>query len=82
MLVATIFSALVLFLISTTAQAYIGPGAGAGAIVVVLGILASILLAFVAILWYPFKRLLKKRQAKNKPTKKEKNPSKHESDKE
>ena len=49
---------------STPAYAYIGPGAGAGAIIVVLGIVASIFLAFVAILWYPFKRFFKKRKAK------------------
>jgi hypothetical protein len=42
------------------AEAYIGPGAGAGTIAVVLGILASIVMAFFAILWYPAKRLLKK----------------------
>ena len=45
------------------AQAYIGPGAGAGTIAVVLGILASIVMAFFAILWYPLKRVMKKRKA-------------------
>lgn len=44
------------------AHAYIGPGVGAGAISVVLGVLASIFLAFVAILWYPMKRFLKSRK--------------------
>ena len=44
------------------AQAYIGPGVGAGAISVVLGVLASIFFAFVAILWYPVKRFLKARK--------------------
>ena len=48
--------------LATPAFAYIGPGAGAGTIAVVLGVLASIFLAFVAILWYPIKRLLKKRK--------------------
>ena len=48
---------------ATTAQAYIGPGAGAGTIAIVLGILSSIFLAFVGILWYPIKRLLKGRKA-------------------
>lgn len=46
------------------AQAYIGPGAGAGTIAVVLGILASILMAFVAIVWYPLKRLARGRKAR------------------
>ena len=45
------------------AEAYIGPGMGAGSIAVVLGILASIVLAFFAVLWYPIKRLLKRRKA-------------------
>lgn len=39
------------------AEAYIGPGLGAGVIATVLGILASIFLALVAIVWYPLKRL-------------------------
>lgn len=46
------------------AAAYIGPGAGAGTIAVVLGVLAAIVMAFFAILWYPLKRLLKNRKAK------------------
>jgi hypothetical protein len=53
----------VIFLASWPAQAYIGPGAGAGTIAVVLGILASIVMAFVALLWYPLKRLMKRRKA-------------------
>ncbi|SLN70787.1 hypothetical protein [Oceanibacterium hippocampi] len=44
------------------AQAYIGPGAGAGAIAVVVGILAAIVMAFFAVLWYPVKRVLRKRR--------------------
>lgn len=46
------------------AFAYIGPGAGAGTIAIVMGILSSIFLAFVGILWYPIKRLLKGKKAK------------------
>ena len=52
-----------LFVATTPAEAYIGPGAGAGAIAVVLGIIASVVMAFLAILWYPVKRLLKKKKA-------------------
>lgn len=59
-----IFVLVPLLLIAAPAGAYIGPGAGAGTIAVVLGILASIVMAFFAILWYPVKRLLKKRAAK------------------
>jgi O-antigen/teichoic acid export membrane protein len=42
------------------AYAYIGPGMGVGTIGVVLGVLVSIFLALLSILWYPFKRLFKK----------------------
>ncbi len=51
--------AALLFAIPQSAVAYIGPGAGAGTIAVVLGIIASIFLGFVAILWYPLKRLIR-----------------------
>lgn len=47
---------------ATPAAAYIGPGAGAGLIAVVLGVLASIAMAFAAILWYPVKRLVRRRK--------------------
>jgi len=47
------------------AYAYIGPGAGAGTIAVVLGILGSIFMAIVAVIWYPIKRLFgRKKPAK------------------
>lgn len=45
------------------AEAYVGPGLGAGTLAVVLGIIGSIFLALFAILWYPLKRMLKKRNA-------------------
>lgn len=57
-------TALLLFCIfsglESPAQAYIGPGLGAGTIGVILGIITSILLAIVALVWYPFKRIIKK----------------------
>lgn len=55
--------AFVLVLHPSAALAYIGPGVGAGAIAAVLGVLGSILLAIVAVLYYPIKRLLKGRKA-------------------
>ena len=51
-------------------HAYIGPGMGLGMIGVILGILGAIVLAFFAILWYPFKRLwnrLVKKMKEKKP---------------
>jgi hypothetical protein len=47
---------------ASAAHAYIGPGLGAGVIGTVLGILGSILLALVALLYYPIKRLVKRRR--------------------
>lgn len=45
------------------AHAYIGPGLGAGVIATVLGVLAAIVMAFVAVLWYPVKRMLRRKPA-------------------
>jgi len=63
----TALLAALLMVAALPAQAYIGPGAGAGTIVAVLGILASIVMAFFAVLWYPVKRLLKKRKPAQQP---------------
>ena len=52
-----------LLMFSLPASAYIGPGIGAGTVAVVLGIIASVGMAAFAILWYPMKRMLKKRKA-------------------
>lgn len=64
----SLFIGLWVMLFATTAHAYIGPGAGAGTIAVVLGVIASIFLALVAILWYPLKRLIKGRKSSSKKT--------------
>ena len=55
----------ILFSSAEPALAYIGPGAGAGLIATVIGILTAILLALFAVLWYPIKRLFKPRHGKN-----------------
>ena len=56
------FIVLVLFLFSTaTAHAYIGPGAGLGVIGAILGAFVAVILAIAGVIWYPVKRLLKKR---------------------
>ena len=41
------------------AFAYIGPGAGLGAIAVTAGLLFGVLLLIIGLVWYPLKRLLK-----------------------
>ena len=60
---------LIFFLSSTASEAYIGPGMGAGTIVIILGLIGSIFLAIFAIVYYPIKRLLKKFKQK-KPNRK------------
>lgn len=68
----TLFPVLVLTLTLAlqpgTALAYIGPGVGAGAIAAVLGVLGSIFLAIVAVLYYPIKRMMKGRKSKTAKT--------------
>ena len=40
--------------------AYVGPGLGAGALLVVIGVVALIVLTLITFLWFPIKRLFKK----------------------
>ena len=47
---------------STAAHAYVGPGVGLSAIGSALGLLFALLLAIVGFLWFPLKRLFKKKQ--------------------
>lgn len=58
----TVLMIFFIVIIADPVNAYIGPGIGAGAISVALGIVGSIIVALFAILWYPFKRLLIKRK--------------------
>ena len=52
--------AAILLLATLPAEAYIGPGLGAGTLGVILGLLGSILIALFAFFWYPIKRTFKK----------------------
>jgi hypothetical protein len=47
-----------------TAMAYIGPGAGLGAVAITLALAVGIILLAVGLIWYPLKRLIKKRNMK------------------
>ena len=47
----------------SAAHAYVGPGLGLGTLVVILGVIGSALLAIFGVVWYPIKRMLKKRKA-------------------
>jgi hypothetical protein len=44
------------------AHAYIGPGAGLGAIGTLIAFVGAVLFAIVGFVWYPIKRLLRKKQ--------------------
>ena len=62
--IAALILAATLLAAPAQAFAYIGPGLGAGAISAVLGVLGSIFLGLFAVLYYPIKRLMKKRRNK------------------
>lgn len=51
----------VILVVSTpsAASAYMGPGLGMGAVGVTLGVLGSILLGLMSIVWYPAKRMIR-----------------------
>lgn len=51
---------LVFVLIIDNAYAYVGPGLGLGAIGAVVGLIVAIILSIVGVIWYPFKRMLRK----------------------
>lgn len=51
--------AMALTLMPVAASAYIGPGAGLGAIGALFAIIGAVFLAIVGLLWYPLKRMIK-----------------------
>lgn len=60
---AVVVLALALFtLTAPPALAYIGPGVGVGAISAALGVLGAIGLALIAVIYYPIKRLLRRKK--------------------
>ena len=40
--------------------AYLGPGLGAGALLLVIGVVALVVLTLITFLWFPLKRLFRK----------------------
>ncbi|MDA9799336.1 hypothetical protein N9C39_11380 [Luminiphilus sp.] len=57
-----LFLGVILGLLTLPAQAYLGPGMGAGALGVFFGIIASVLIAIFAVVWFPIKRYLRSRK--------------------
>ena len=64
-------SFLIIFcLIATSSFAYLGPGVGGGVIAATIGIIIAIFAALFGLIWFPLKRLFKKRKEnKNKKNK-------------
>ncbi len=59
---------LLVLMVPGQADAYVGPGLGAGTIGVILGIIGSLFIALFAIIWYPLKRLFKKKKKQSQET--------------
>ncbi len=57
-----VLGGLFVLLQSSAAWAYVGPGAGLSAIGSLLALVVAILVAIIGFVWYPVKRLLKRRQ--------------------
>ncbi len=57
--------ATVAVLLPSPALAYIGPGAGLGAIAVTVALIGGVLLLGVGLLWYPLKRMRKAKASGN-----------------
>jgi ABC-type antimicrobial peptide transport system permease subunit len=57
-----IFFIIFLVLIKNNAYAYIGPGMTGGAIAATIGIIVAIFAALFGLIWFPVKRLLKKKK--------------------
>lgn len=53
---------LLFFFINTSSYAYLGPGVGGGVIAATVGIIVAIFAALFGLIWFPIKRLLKKRK--------------------
>ena len=56
---------LIFILMTTTSYAYLGPGIGGGIIAATVGLVVAILIGLIGLIWFPLKKLFKKRK-KNK----------------
>ncbi len=59
-----ILTTLLFFFINTSSYAYLGPGVGGGVIAATIGVIVAIFAALFGLIWFPVKRLLKKRKEK------------------
>jgi hypothetical protein len=56
-------AALLALVVPATAFAYVGPGLGVGAITAFFGAVFAVLAGIVGVIWYPIKRLLRRKKA-------------------
>lgn len=66
-----VFLCLILLTIQIPAMAYIGPGAGIPFIGSFIGFVVTVVLVISAILFWPIRKLLKKKKANNQDTNKD-----------
>ena len=59
-----IINSIIFCLIVTPSFAYLGPGVGGGIIAAAVGIVVAIFAGLIGLIWFPLKRLLKKRKEK------------------
>ncbi|WP_254451560.1 hypothetical protein [Ruegeria sp. HKCCA5763] len=69
--VSLLYVGTLLLVLPNPAFAYIGPGAGLGAIAVTIAVILGVLFLIVGLVWFPLKRMLKGRKegakANNEP---------------
>lgn len=65
---STFVLAFSLLSLPTFTHAYIGPGAGLGAIGTAIAFLGALILLVVGFVWYPIKRLLRRRKKASRTT--------------
>jgi hypothetical protein len=58
---SALLAAALLFISANAADAYIGPGAGLSAIGSVVSVISAVFLAIAGFVWYPIKRLFRRR---------------------
>lgn len=61
-LIARALITLMAIMIANPALAYVGPGAGLTAIGTMVAVIAALVLAVVGFVWYPLKRVFRKRK--------------------
>ena len=61
----------IFFFATNSSYAYLGPGVGVGIIAATLGVVVAIFAALFGLIWFPLKKLIKKRKEKQNNKKEE-----------